>query len=102
MYYYKTNTDDPLGQFNVVTYGISNVIAIDEYTLIAASKPIYGLEEIDVETYQSLMPEPEPEPADSEPTQLDRIEAAVSQSNAEIANAAVDAYTLELIESGVL
>ena len=43
-------------------------------------------------------PEPEPDP----PTQLDRIEAAVNQSWTEIANSAVDAYTLELMESGVL
>lgn len=42
------------------------------------------------------------EPTEPEPTQLDRIEAAVAKSNEEIANAAIDAYTMELIEGGVL
>jgi len=37
-----------------------------------------------------------------EPTQLDRIEVAVNLSNEEIANAAVDAYTLELLEGGLI
>ena len=44
----------------------------------------------------------ETEPTKTEPTQLDRIEAAISKSQEEIANEAVDAYTLELIEGGVL
>ncbi len=37
-----------------------------------------------------------------QPTQLDRIEEALSIKNEDIANNAVDAYTLELIEKGVL
>lgn len=37
-----------------------------------------------------------------EPTQLDRIEAALAISQAETEQKAIDAYTLELIESGVL
>lgn len=37
-----------------------------------------------------------------EPTQLDRIEAAVVASNEQIAQEARDAYTLELIEGGVI
>lgn len=37
-----------------------------------------------------------------EPTQLDRIEEKLSKTQKEIAESAVDAYTLELLESGVL
>ena len=37
-----------------------------------------------------------------EETQLDRIESLLAKSHAEIAQAAVDAYTLELIEGGVI
>jgi len=43
-----------------------------------------------------------PAPSDPQPTQLDRIEAAVAKSNEEIAQEARDAYTLELIEGGVI
>ena len=39
---------------------------------------------------------------DPEPTQLDRIEAAVNAKNEEIAQAAIDNYTLELMEGGLL
>lgn len=37
-----------------------------------------------------------------EPTQLDRIESMVAKSQEEIAQEARDAYTLELIEGGVI
>lgn len=40
-----------------------------------------------------------PKPA---PTQLDRIESAVNAKNEEIAQAAIDNYTLELMEGGLL
>lgn len=43
-----------------------------------------------------------PEFKEPEQTQLDRIEAAVAKSNDDIAAEAVDEYTLELIERGVL
>lgn len=39
---------------------------------------------------------------DHEPSQLDRIEAAVAKTNKEIANAAIDEYTAMLMEEGVL
>lgn len=42
------------------------------------------------------------EPQEPEPTQLDRIEAMVAKDNETIAQEAVDAYTMELIEEGVL
>lgn len=42
---------------------------------------------------------PEPEP---EPTQLDRIELQVNTSYAEAQNQAVDQYTEELLEGGIL
>lgn len=42
------------------------------------------------------------EPEAPEPTQLDRIEAMVAKSQEEIAQEARDAYTLELIEGGVI
>ncbi len=42
------------------------------------------------------------EPPEPEPTQLDRIETLVSTSYIEAQNAAVDAYTEELLEGGIL
>lgn len=48
-----------------------------------------------------IPPEPELQPA-PEPTQLDRIEAAVNAKNDEIAQNAIDNYTLELMEGGIL
>lgn len=47
--------------------------------------------------YVEIQPEPE-----LEPTQLDRIEAAANMKNADIAQAAIDEYTLELVKEGVL
>ena len=44
----------------------------------------------------------EEEPIEPEPTQLDRIEELVAKSHAQISQEAVDAYTLELIEGGIL
>ena len=44
-------------------------------------------------------PEPTPEP---QPTQLDRIEVAAAARNEEIAQTAIDNYTLELMEGGLL
>lgn len=41
-------------------------------------------------------------PVEPEPTQLDRIESLVAKSQEEIAQEARDAYTLELIEGGVI
>lgn len=37
-----------------------------------------------------------------QPSQLDRIEAAANQKNTDIENAAIDRYTKELLEGGVL
>lgn len=42
------------------------------------------------------------EPVTQEPSQLDRIESMVAKSQEEIAQEARDAYTLELIEGGVI
>lgn len=42
------------------------------------------------------------EPEQEERTQLDRIEEAVLAKNADIAAAAVDEYTLQLMEGGIL
>lgn len=47
--------------------------------------------------YVEIQQEPE-----QEPTQLDRIEAAANMKNADIAQAAIDEYTLELVKEGVL
>ena len=49
----------------------------------------------DWEDYTDPIPEPQP-------SQLDRIEEKLSKTQKEIAESAVDAYTLELLESGVL
>lgn len=43
-----------------------------------------------------------PDPPEPEPTQLDIIEAEVKKKNADIANAAIDTYTMELVKEGVL
>lgn len=50
-------------------------------------------------SWESYTPEPAPEP---EPTQLDIIQEAVLKKNEDIAQAAIDTYTLELIEGGIL
>lgn len=42
------------------------------------------------------------EPVEPQPTQLDRIESMVAKSQEEIAQEARDAYTLELIEGGII
>lgn len=38
----------------------------------------------------------------SEPTQLDRIEQAINMKNEEISEKAIDTYTKQLLESGLL
>lgn len=38
----------------------------------------------------------------TEPTQLDRIEAAISKTQGEIVNEAIDTYTMALMEEGIL
>ena len=50
-------------------------------------------------SWESYTPPELPEP---EPTQLDIIEAEVKKKNADIANAAIDTYTMELVKEGVL
>lgn len=40
--------------------------------------------------------------SEPEPTQLDIIEQEVKKKNADIATAAIDAYTLELVQEGIL
>ena len=49
----------------------------------------------EIEADRASLPKPEP-------TQLDRIEVAVTARNEEIAQAAIDNYTLELMEGGIL
>lgn len=44
----------------------------------------------------------ETEPVTPQPTQLDRIEYAINKTQSEIAQEAIDNYTLELIEGGVI
>lgn len=66
--------------------------------------------EYEVRTYSNgtvvkevIMPEVVPvEPIEPVPTQLDRIESMVAKSQEEIAQEAIDAYTLELIEGGII
>lgn len=55
-----------------------------------------------------ISPEPEPEPI-PEPTQLDRIEEAINQSNtllsqsySEIENKIIDNYTMSLVENNII
>ena len=49
--------------------------------------------------WEDVPQSPEPEP---EPTQLDRIEEKVNTSYTEAQQTAVDAYTEELLEGGIL
>lgn len=42
------------------------------------------------------------EPITPEPTQLDRIEAAINMKNNEISERAIDTYTKQLLENGLL
>lgn len=69
-----------------------NLISVDEDFDLTNKKYING-EWVEYES------DPEPDP---EPTQLDRIESMIAKDNETIAQEAVDAYTLELIEEGVL
>lgn len=64
--------------------------------------PAEELCEITEEEFLSHRPDFEEEAFEEEPTQLDRIEAMVAKDNETIAQEAVDAYTMELIEEGVL
>lgn len=65
-------------------------------------KEYYGsIDENGTEIVTTTVESPNVEPT-VEPTQLDRIEAAVTKSQEEIANNAIDTYTMELIEGGVL
>ena len=69
---------------------------------VEMKKDYYGyLNENDEEIITSTVESPNVEP-NEEPNQLDRIEAAITKSHEQIANEAVDAYTLELIEGGIL
>ena len=106
MYHFKSEASDPLKYFDTGKYGISSVYQGDGLTLIASSEVLPGLERIGIETYEKLLADMMKSQViqdnDPEPTQLDRIEEAVNKSNEEIANSAIDAYTLELMESGVL
>ena len=55
------------------------------------------------EVFEPILVEPEPEESIMpEPTQLDRIESMIAKTQEEIAQEARDAYTLELIEGGVI
>ena len=82
---------DPVG--NLVT----SVECSDEATRDWAYNPETG------EVFEPVYVEPEPEAAIMpEPTQLDRIESMIAKSQEEIAQEARDAYTLELIEGGVI
>ena len=65
-----------------------NMIPIEEDFDLTNKKYVDG-------EWVEYTPEPVPEP---EPSQLDRIEAAVSKSQQDI----IDAYTLELVEGGII
>ncbi len=55
--------------------------------------------EPDTGEFHEYIPEAKPEP---EPTQLDRIEAAVNKTQGELVNEAIDTYTMALMEEGIL
>lgn len=55
--------------------------------------------EPDTGEFHEYIPEAKPIP---EPTQLDRIEAAISKTQGELVNEAIDTYTMALMEEGIL
>jgi hypothetical protein len=57
--------------------------------------------DFETETWVEYVPEPV-EPVTPQPTQLDRIETFMLKSQEQITQEARDAYTLELINSGII
>lgn len=80
-----------------VSYLSGEVIADDMIMLNEEDEPLG--KKYNNGAWEELPPQPAPEP---EPSQLDRIEEAVTAKNQDIAQAAIDNYTLELIEGGIL
>ena len=88
-----------------VNYKLANLCAFDEYYYFESDELIEEATQISEEEFKVILDRIEifePEEIVPQPTQLDRIEEMVSKSQAEIAQEARDAYTLELIEGGVI
>lgn len=82
---------------------INNLCFYGEYYYFASDVKIPEAEEVtDEEFAEAQASVKAAEPTEPEPTQLDRIETAVNAKNEEIAQAAIDNYTLELMEGGLL
>lgn len=99
-----------------IHYGLLNIVErLDDFKYIIK---FFDFEtesyqpDLSVETYQingetvlvangifEYIPEPLPAP---EPTQLDRIEEAITKNQEEIRQEAIDNYTIQLIEEGLL
>ena len=58
--------------------------------------------DIETNTFSETREEIQEEPAQPEPTQLDRIESMLASNNEELRQEGADALTLELIERGIL
>ena len=72
-----------------------NIVAPDDWILIKSHDDVLGKRYINGEWEE--VPQPEPEP-----TQLDRIEERLNLSYTEAQEQAVDAYTKELLEGGII
>ena len=82
---------------------MSNLCYYNEYYYFECDSEIAEAEIVsDEEFAEAVASVVVAEPIVSQPTQLDRIESMVAKSQEEIAQEARDAYTLELIEGGVI
>ncbi len=86
---------------NGICFAVSSLSGVvDDPCLIRLEKydtSLMGKRYMDGQWQDVERPEPEPQPS-----QLDRIEEAVKKSQTEIADKAVDIYTQELLERGLL
>lgn len=91
----------------IENYTVSNLHADDDYYYFESNQEIKEAKQIlDEEFKKSISNVVHVDIKNtnevSQPTQLDRIESLVSKSQEQIAQEARDAYTLELIEGGVI
>lgn len=85
---------------------IKNLCAFDEYYYFESEEEIKEATQILDEEFEEIISKivvaELTEPETPQPTQLDRIEAAVSNTLDEIRAEAVDEYTLSLMENNII
>ena len=87
------------------TIQIANLCCFGEYYYFESNELIEEAEQISDKQFLEIISEityVAPESIEPEPTQLDRIESMISKSQEQITKEARDAYTLELINSGII